>query len=88
MKIKDIIENSMEKLHKHLIEFNNNELSNNSFYEDIIKLSYSKINDKYNNYKNNIDVQKNVEDYMKKLFENKRENALLFLNNDVNSEGF
>ena len=88
MKIKDIIENSMEKLHKHLIEMNNNELSNNSFYEDIIKLSYSKINDKYNNYKNNIDVQKNVEDYMKKLFENKRDNALLFLNNDLISEGF
>jgi hypothetical protein len=86
MKIKDIVEKSMEKLHNKLNEINGSMSENSIVYEDILKLSKEKINNKYTDYKNNEETKKIVQDYITNIFDNKKENAIVIANNiDHNS---
>jgi hypothetical protein len=81
MKIKDIVEKSMEKLHNKLNEINGSMSENSIVYEDILKLSKEKINNKYTDYKNNKQTKKIVQDYITNIFDNKKQDALLVANN-------
>jgi hypothetical protein len=81
MKIKDIVEKSMEKLYNKLNEINGSMSKNSMVYEDILKLSKEKINNKYTDYKNNEETKKIVQDYITNIFDNKKENAIVIANN-------
>ena len=80
MKIKDIIDNSMEKLNRKLNNINNTMYENSTLYEDILKLSKDKIDTKYNDYKNNEIINKNVQNFITNMFENKKKDAINIFN--------
>lgn len=79
MKIKDIIDNSMEKLHKNLLDINAN-IFNEDFYQksflNSLKESKNLIDSKHIDYKNNIEIQQNVINFISDMFEKKKENAV------------
>lgn len=92
MKIKDIIDNSMEKLHKNLIDFNAN-IFNEDFYQksflNSLKESKNLIDSKHLDYKNNIEIQQNVINFISDMFEKKKENAVEISNKVINkNSGF
>lgn len=84
MKIKDIIENSMVKLNKHLLDLNSSLNSNilDTYVIDIKK----RINDKLDNYiQNNNNIQNNVNDLIKEKYININKSAISIFNK---SEGY
>ena len=83
MEIKDIVKDSMDKLHKHLleiIEYLNNIESINT---DISTYNKKIINKKYENYKNNKDTHDKVDECVANIFNINKDDAikLLKLNN-------
>ena len=89
MKIKDIVDDSMKKLYKNLQEINNEIMNNSNFFEDILKLSRQKIEEKYNNYVDNTKIQKDVERYITNIFDNKKTDAIKISKNiDCSERGF
>jgi hypothetical protein len=88
MKIKDIIDNSMEKLHKNLIDFNTS-IFNENFYQKsfLNSLNESKnlIESKHLDYKNNLEIQKNVINFISDMFEKKKEDAVEISNKIINN---
>ena len=87
MKIKDIIDNSMEKLHKNLIDFNAKNF-NEDFYQtsflNSLKESKKLIDSKHLDYKNNIEIQQNVTNFISDMFDKKKENAVEISNKIIN----
>jgi len=88
MKIKDIIDKSMEKLHKNLIDFNKNIFNENFYQKSFINTlleSKNLIETKHLDYKNNLEIQKNVIDYISDMFEKKKVDALEISNKILNN---
>ena len=88
MEINDIIDNSMEKLQKNLLDISE-ELKKNIFFDKCI-LNYKDkdIKNKYQCYNNNKSIQKSVNNCVKDIFNDKKEDSYqimkeLLLNNDV-----
>jgi hypothetical protein len=73
MKLKDIISNTMNKLNNHLNDINKNDT--NSFRE-IVNFSHKMINKKYNDFKNNDNIQEGVKNCMSNIYENKKDDAI------------
>ena len=91
MKIKDIIDNSVEKLHKNLLDFNENIFNENIYQESFINsLNESKIliKSKHSDYKNNLEIQKNVITFISDMFEKKKVNAIGISNKISNNIDF
>jgi hypothetical protein len=82
MKSKDIVDNTMNKLNKHLLDINND--SKNNIIEEFIDMSKKIINSKYDSYKNNNDVKNNVIDIISNIYEDKKEYAINISNNIQN----
>jgi len=74
MKSKDIIDNTMDKLKKHLLDFNNE--SEKFSLIDCINLSNRTIEKKHENYVDNEKIKKDVKDIMSNIFEEKKEDAI------------
>ena len=74
MKSKDIIDNTMDKLKKHLLEINSTLKEN--ILIDCIDISKKIIENKYNTYKNNKVIQSSVKEIISKIYEDKKEDAL------------
>ena len=83
MKSKDIVDNTMEKLNKHLIDINNN--SKDNIVENFIDMSKKIIEHKYDSFKNNAVVKKNVTNIISNIFEEKKEDAINISNNIKNN---
>lgn len=76
MKLMDIIDESMEKLKKHLLEINNDASKSGEFKSDILRASKSYILSKYNDYNNYEGIKNYVNDSLSSIFEDKRDKAL------------
>jgi hypothetical protein len=74
MKSKDIIDNTMDKLKKHLLDFNNE--SEKFSLIDCINLSKRTIEKKHENYVDNETIKNNVKDIMSNIFEEKKDDAI------------
>lgn len=78
MNIRDIIDKSMEKLHKHLHFFHeevkdkNEYQINNEYFNEEKNI----IDKKYYDYKNNKSIQTKVQEYITKIYNNKRNETL------------
>ena len=79
MKSKDIVDNTMDKLKKHLLEINNN--SKDTILQDCIDISKKIIENKHDSYKNIEVVQNGVKEVISKIFEDKKADALNISNN-------
>ena len=78
MKLKDIIDNSMEKLNKHLSDIISTKID--KYEEEFINKSKDNIENKYLTYKNNENIQKIVIDLDSKIYEKKKEEAIIISN--------
>lgn len=85
MELEDIVKNSMDKLHKHLLSINND--SDNKYFEECLEQSKRMIEKKYNDYITNAKTQKVVKDFISTIYEQKKEDAVT-LSNYVNCDGF
>ena len=74
MKSKDIIDNTMDKLKKHLLNFNDE--TKDLSLSECINLSKINIEKKYENYQDNEEINKNVKNIISNIFEEKKENAV------------
>ena len=88
MTISDIIDKSMDKLHKHLTDFHgeiqdNNEYSINNEYlqeeKDIIE-------QKFNEFKNNNMIQEKVQHFLTKIYNSKKEESLTIFKELMNEQ--
>ena len=81
MKIKDIIDNSIQKLHKNLLDFNTS-IFNENFYQttflNSLHESKNLIESKNLDYKNNLEIQKNVIDFISDILEKKKKMQLKY----------
>ena len=74
MKSKDIVDNTMDKLRKHLIEINDE--SKTTSILECLQISKQNIELKHDTYKNNQNIQENVKNLISKIFEEKKDDAL------------
>jgi hypothetical protein len=86
MKLKDIIDKSMEKLNKHLSDIITTKID--KYEEEFIDKSKNNIENKLLIYKNNENIQRIVIDLVSKIYENKKDDAvnisnLVKNNNDI-----
>jgi hypothetical protein len=84
MKLKDIIDNSMDKLKKHLL--NINELSSDICLDDCLLPSKNIIEKKHSEYKTNMKIQKIVNELVANIYETKKNDAINISNNISNSD--
>jgi hypothetical protein len=80
MDYKKIINESMKKLNKNLITIYNEAVDNNLDHLENCKV---KINEKYENFIENKDVQKIVSNYLTNIYDNKKEEALKIMKDVV-----
>jgi hypothetical protein len=78
MTINDIIDKSMDKLHKQLQSFHSEIKDNNEFNisNEYLEEERDVIEQKYNDFKKNKDVQSKVKEYITGLYNNKRNDTL------------
>ena len=83
MEIKDIVKDSMDKLHKHLLEIIEYLNNIDTINTDISAYNKKVINNKYENYKNNKETHEKVDDCVSNIFNINKDDAikLLKLNN-------
>jgi hypothetical protein len=89
MKSKDILDNTMLKLNKHLLDINKS--LKDDIIDELIDKGKNIIKNKYNNYKNNEDIKKNVTDIISNIYEEKKEDAINMSNNIIknsNNDGY
>jgi hypothetical protein len=75
MKIKDIMEESMDKLKKHLLDINQNS-SKIEFDSDILRYGKNVILTKHNQYVANENIHTNVNNLLSTIFEKKKDKAV------------
>lgn len=85
MNIQDIIEKSMDKLNKHLKDFYNESMKDDEFIimDKIFQEQIVNIENKYNEFKNNDEIKKKVEEFITQIYDKKKENALKLYNNTL-----
>lgn len=87
MKFKDIILSTMEKLNKQLLDINEENKKNNSF-DEVIDFSRKMINKKYIDFKNNDNIQKNIDILIGNIYESKKTDAIKIAKNIIDTNGF
>jgi hypothetical protein len=80
MKIKDIIDKTMEKLKNHLLNFIDDANSDKLIIDTYLKEFESNIVDKYQKYIENNEINTFVQNYMIKLYEDKKNDAIDVMN--------
>ena len=85
MNMQDIIDKSMEKLNKHLKDFYAESLKDDEFVimDKIFQDQIVNIENKYNEFKNNDEIKKKVEEFITQIYDKKKENALKLYNNTL-----
>ena len=80
MPVKNILDESMDKLYKHLRDFFTNIITNNSndIRVDILENELKEVDKKYTEYKESVCIKQMANDYLSKLFE---ENKIGAINN-------
>ena len=96
MNIKDIIEQSMEKLNKHLNDFYKESVNDDEFVimNKIFENQKINIDNKYLDFKNNINIQSKVQEFITDIFDKKKDHAIklynqvLLQNKESNDDGY
>ena len=85
MNMQDIIDKSMDKLNKHLKDFYNESMKDDEFIimDKIFQEQIVNIENKYNEFKNNDEIKKKVEEFITQIYDKKKENALKLYNNTL-----
>ena len=83
MNLKDIIDNSMFKLNKHLKDFYNETINGSEIMiiDNIFEEQKNIIESKYEDYKNNKETQEIVEKYITEIYDTRKDDAINFYKN-------
>lgn len=84
MKSKDIVDNTMNKLKKHLLDIN--EYNKDICLENCLNYSKEIIEKKHIDYQNNININNSVKNCISNIFENKKQEAIKISNNIRNND--
>ena len=92
MNLKDIVDDSMFKLNKHLKDFYNESINDEEFIlmDTLFEEQKNMIETKYKDYKTNKETQKIVEEFITEIYDKKKETTLklykqvLLENNEIN----
>ena len=78
MPVKNILEESMDKIYKHLRDFFTEVINNNKndIRIDILENELKEVDKKYNNYKNSIMINDNVNSCLSNIFDEKKIESL------------
>jgi hypothetical protein len=81
MNIKDIVQKSMEKLHKHLCDFhkdvidpNKNDVTKNTI--NMLNNELQTVNEKYDDFKNNEEIKDTVNNFFTNIYNTKKETTI------------
>ena len=88
MTISDIIDKSMDKLHKHLSDFHE-EINDNNEYSingDYLQEEKDIINKKFNEFKNNNQIQEKVQHFLTNIYNSKKEDSLKIFKELMNEQ--
>ena len=85
MNIQDIIDKSMDKLNKHLKDFYKESLKDDEFVimDKIFHEQIKNVENKYEDFKNNDEIKKKVEEFITQIYDKKKENAIKLYNNTL-----
>jgi hypothetical protein len=83
MRSKDIVNNTMVKLRKQLLDITSE--SKDIFFNDCIEYSKAIINNKYNEYVKDEDLQNGVSSCIKNIYAKKKDNAVHLFKNVLNT---
>ena len=89
MKSKDIVDNTMKKLQKHLLNINNE--NETTCIEQCLLESKRTIIKKHSDYVRDSTIQKNVQQFIANMFDKKKDDAIKISNNikkNCEKEGF
>jgi hypothetical protein len=85
MNVKEIVKQTMRKLHKHLIEFHSDIFDSNDIDIDKkcvdFKLNLQNINTKYTNFTKSKDTQNIVKEYITDIYNKKKNNTIDYIQN-------
>jgi hypothetical protein len=83
MNVKEIVKQTMDKLHKHLIEFHSDIFDSNNIDADKkcvdFKLNLQNINSKYTNFTKSKDTQNIVKEYITDIYNKKKSNTIDYI---------
>ena len=81
MNVKEIVKQTMDKLHKHLIEFHSDIFDSNDFDKKCVdfKLNLQNINSKYTNFTKSKDTQNIVKEYITDIYNKKKNNTIDYI---------
>ena len=91
MKIEEITENSMEKLHDNLLELNNNLIKKESYFKSQSEFNEERIKKKLIDYKQLPDTKKKVNEFLADMFDKKKNEAYQIsknMSNHLIEEGY
>jgi len=80
MKANDIVLNTMNKLKEHLLEMNQ---ENTTTIKNILDYSRQMINQKYNDYQKNNEIQDIVKGYFFTIYNNQKDSAVNIAKNVI-----
>ena len=85
MNMQDIIDKSMDKLNKHLKDFYKESLKDDEFVimDKIFHEQLKNVENKYDDFKNNDEIKKKVEEFITQIYDKKKENAIKLYNNTL-----
>lgn len=89
LKMKDIIEKTMEKLNHHLNIFSEEQKKNcdkNDTFEEIVKYSRRMINKKFCDYQKEVYIQESIKNMFCSIFQNKKKESIIFAEKVMNNE--
>jgi hypothetical protein len=86
MNLDDIVQKSMEKLHKNLLEINDNINNKAIAFTTLNKFTENRINDKLYNYNTKPEIKKYVDNYMADMFDKKKAEAYDMSKNVENTD--
>jgi len=87
MNVKEIVKQTMDKLHKHLINFHNDIFDSNNIGIDKkcldLKQNLQNINSKYTEFNQNKDTQSIFKKYITDIYNKKKDNTIDYIENGV-----
>jgi hypothetical protein len=87
MKLPDIIDSSMKKLHDNLVELNDI-VKNTSEYSEIVRINEKKIDSKYNDYSNIQIIKDTVTEYLSNIYHDAKDKSSEIMENMIKNDNY
>jgi hypothetical protein len=87
MKLPDIIDSSMKKLHDNLVELNDI-VKNTTEYSEIVRINEKKIDSKYYDYSNIQNIKDTVTEYLSNIYHESKDKSSEIMENMIKNDNY